>query len=90
MEVQLLMAWLQTYAPIAFRYFRELFKIKPADFMVGSWKLEMYGEVGIMHLIKHSLCSQPLKELSNPGASGSIFYVSSDDKFIIKTIQHKE
>ena len=37
-----------------------------------------------------SLCVNPLKELSNPGASGSIFYVSSDDKFIIKTIQHKE
>lgn len=32
----------------------------------------------------------PLKELSNPGASGSIFYVSFDDKFIIKTVQHKE
>lgn len=31
-----------------------------------------------------------LKELSNPGVSGSIFYVSSDDKFIIKTVQHKE
>jgi 1-phosphatidylinositol-4-phosphate 5-kinase len=37
-----------------------------------------------------SLCVNPLNELSNPGASGSIFYVSSDDKFIIKTVQHKE
>uniref|UniRef100_A0A914HUE0 PIPK domain-containing protein n=1 Tax=Globodera rostochiensis TaxID=31243 RepID=A0A914HUE0_GLORO len=61
----------KTYAPIAFRYFRELFNIKPADFL-------------------KSLCIQPLRELSNPGASGSIFYVSMDDKFIIKTIQHKE
>ncbi|KAI1712089.1 phosphatidylinositol-4-phosphate 5-Kinase domain-containing protein [Ditylenchus destructor] len=60
----------KTYAPIAFRYFRELFNIKPADFL--------------------SLCTEPLKELSNPGASGSIFYVSTDDKFIIKTVQHKE
>lgn len=24
----------KTYAPIAFRYFRELFNIKPADFLV--------------------------------------------------------
>jgi 1-phosphatidylinositol-4-phosphate 5-kinase len=41
----------KTYAPIAFRYFRELFNIKPADFL-------------------KSLCTEPLKELSNPGASG--------------------
>lgn len=37
-----------------------------------------------------SMCSQPLRELSNPGASGSIFYLTSDDEFIIKTVQHKE
>ena len=37
-----------------------------------------------------SLCDDPLKELSNPGASGSIFYVTSDDNFICKTVQHKE
>uniref|UniRef100_A0A2P2I218 Phosphatidylinositol 4-phosphate 5-kinase type-1 alpha-like n=1 Tax=Hirondellea gigas TaxID=1518452 RepID=A0A2P2I218_9CRUS len=37
-----------------------------------------------------SLCTEDLRELSNPGASGSIFYVSSDDEFIIKTVQHKE
>ena len=37
-----------------------------------------------------SLCNYALTELSNPGASGSIFYVSDDDEFIIKTVQHKE
>jgi len=31
-----------------------------------------------------------MRELSNPGASGSIFYLSSDDEFILKTVQHKE
>ncbi|CAI2318979.1 unnamed protein product [Caenorhabditis sp. 36 PRJEB53466] len=61
----------RTYAPIAFRYFRNLFHIKPADFL-------------------RSICTEPLKELSNAGASGSIFYVSQDDQFIIKTVQHKE
>lgn len=40
--------------------------------------------------LQYSLCNDPLIELSNPGASGSIFYVSSDDEFIIKTVQHKE
>ncbi|XP_033115508.1 phosphatidylinositol 4-phosphate 5-kinase type-1 alpha-like [Anneissia japonica] len=37
-----------------------------------------------------SMCNQALRELSNPGASGSLFYLSNDDEFIIKTIQHKE
>lgn len=36
------------------------------------------------------MCSQSLRELSNPGASGSIFYLTDDDEFIIKTVQHKE
>ncbi|XP_067839610.1 phosphatidylinositol-4-phosphate 5-kinase, type I, beta a isoform X1 [Heptranchias perlo] len=61
----------KTYAPLAFRYFRELFRIKPDDYL-------------------YSLCNEPLIELSNPGASGSLFYVTSDDEFIIKTVQHKE
>ena len=34
--------------------------------------------------------SEPMIELSNSGASGSIFYVTSDDNFICKTVQHKE
>ncbi|XP_072216377.1 phosphatidylinositol 4-phosphate 5-kinase type-1 beta isoform X2 [Excalfactoria chinensis] len=61
----------KTYAPVAFRYFRELFGIKPDDYL-------------------YSICSEPLIELSNPGASGSLFFVTSDDEFIIKTLQHKE
>ncbi|XP_075467396.1 phosphatidylinositol 4-phosphate 5-kinase type-1 gamma isoform X3 [Ascaphus truei] len=61
----------KTYAPVAFRYFRELFGIRPDDYL-------------------YSLCSEPLIELSNPGASGSLFYVTSDDEFIIKTVMHKE
>ncbi|XP_042559037.1 phosphatidylinositol 4-phosphate 5-kinase type-1 alpha-like [Clupea harengus] len=37
-----------------------------------------------------SLCSKALLEQSNSGASGSLFCLSSDDKFIIKTVQRKE
>ncbi|KAL3210190.1 hypothetical protein MRX96_037327 [Rhipicephalus microplus] len=37
-----------------------------------------------------ALCHEPLRELSNPGASGSAFYLTSNDEFIIKTVQHKE
>uniref|UniRef100_A0A672T189 Phosphatidylinositol-4-phosphate 5-kinase type 1 gamma n=1 Tax=Sinocyclocheilus grahami TaxID=75366 RepID=A0A672T189_SINGR len=61
----------KTYAPVAFRYFRELFGIRPDDYL-------------------YSLCNEPLIELSNPGASGSVFYVTKDDEFIIKTVLHKE
>lgn len=41
-------------------------------------------------LFQYSICSEPLIELSNPGASGSLFFLTSDDEFIIKTVQHKE
>ena len=61
----------RTYAALAFRRFRELFKIETDMYLA-------------------SLCSEPMIELSNAGASGSIFYVTSDDNFICKTVQHKE
>lgn len=32
----------------------------------------------------------PLRELTNPGASGSVFYLTHDDQYIIKTVQPKE
>ncbi len=37
-----------------------------------------------------AMCDRPLREISNPGASGSLFYLSVDDAFIIKTVQKKE
>merc|ERR1719431_714117 len=61
----------RTYAPVAFRYFRDLFGIPPDDFMV-------------------SICNETMVELSNPGASGSIFYLTRDDEFILKTVSMKE
>ncbi|PIO67852.1 1-phosphatidylinositol-4-phosphate 5-kinase [Teladorsagia circumcincta] len=49
---------------------------------LGHRRIDEQGE--------RSTCTEPLRELSNAGASGSIFYVSQDDQFIIKTVQHKE
>ncbi|CAF2614879.1 unnamed protein product [Rotaria sp. Silwood2] len=37
-----------------------------------------------------SLCAKDLRELPNPGASGSIFYLTADDTYIIKTVSKKE
>lgn len=31
-----------------------------------------------------------LRELSSPGKSGSIFYLSHDDRFVIKTLKKPE
>lgn len=39
---------------------------------------------------QYSICNEPLIEVPNPGASSSWFYLTSDDEFIIKTVQHKE
>ncbi|UJR15371.1 hypothetical protein I4U23_002319 [Adineta vaga] len=61
---------MRTYAPVAFRHFREKFNIKPADYL--------------------SSINRPFRELKNPGASGSLFYLTADDEFIIKTVQKKE
>lgn len=36
------------------------------------------------------MCDKPLRELSNPGASGSLFWLSHDDIFIVKTVQKGE
>ncbi|KAL3311757.1 hypothetical protein Ciccas_009658, partial [Cichlidogyrus casuarinus] len=61
----------KTYAPIAFRAFRNVFHIDMLNFL-------------------NSVCNCELKELSNPGASGSIFFMTEDDVYIIKTVQHRE
>ena len=52
----------------------------------------MFSHIQLCALLwfQYSLCNDPMIELSNSGASGSLFYVSSDDEYIIKTVQHKE
>ena len=37
-----------------------------------------------------SICLQPLKSLTNPGASGSLLFISEDDNYILKTVSEKE
>lgn len=34
--------------------------------------------------------SDTLREMSSPGKSGSIFYLTQDDRFIIKTVKKSE
>lgn len=43
-----------------------------------------------MICLQMALCHEPLVELANSGASGSLFYVTNDDEFVVKTVQHKE
>uniref|UniRef100_H3B3M4 Phosphatidylinositol-4-phosphate 5-kinase type 1 gamma n=1 Tax=Latimeria chalumnae TaxID=7897 RepID=H3B3M4_LATCH len=68
---------------------------KLQDFFFFFFKSLLHAEVIDLFKIRmeidfYSLCNEPLIELSNPGASGSLFYVTSDDEFIIKTVMHKE
>lgn len=38
-----------------------------------------------------SICGDDgLREISSPGKSGSIFYLSGDDRFVIKTLKRSE
>ena len=37
-----------------------------------------------------ALCTKPLKQVGNPGASGSLFFLSADDEYIIKTVSKHE
>jgi 1-phosphatidylinositol-4-phosphate 5-kinase len=38
-----------------------------------------------------SICgSDALRELSSPGKSGSVFFLSQDDRFMIKTLRKSE
>ena len=41
-------------------------------------------------MFQASLCGEHLIELSNPGASGSVFYRTQDDQFVIKTVSKRE
>lgn len=55
--------------------------------ILGDWvSLTLFSASSL----QYSLCNEPLIELSNPGASGSVFYLTKDDEFIIKTVMHKE
>ena len=66
----------------------------------SDFAFKSYSPVAFRHFRDHfdilpedfiaSVCYTPLKQLGNPGASGSVFYLTQDDKFIIKTVSYKE
>ncbi|XP_010544414.1 PREDICTED: phosphatidylinositol 4-phosphate 5-kinase 1-like [Tarenaya hassleriana] len=67
------------YCPVVFRHLRELFQVDPADYM-----LAICGNDALREL------SSPGKNLASPGKSGSVFYLTQDDRFIIKTVKKAE
>lgn len=66
----------------------------------NDFKLKVYAPYGFKYLRRkfnvnevdfiHALGETDLKEISNPGASGSIFYKTNNDKYILKTVQYQE
>lgn len=62
---------LHVFAPVAFRYFRELFGICTEDF-------------------RDSICGSRFHYVYSNSKSGSAFFATGDDHFILKTVQRKE
>ena len=56
----------------------EFLKLNSFDISHEDFDLQFFFQV--------SLCNEAMRELSNPGASGSIFYLTNDDEFILKTV----
>ncbi len=66
----------------------------------SDFKLKVYAPYGFKYLRRKcnldeidfmgSIGETELKEISNPGASGSVFYKTSNDKYILKTVQYQE
>lgn len=66
----------------------------------SDFKLKVYAPYGFKYLRRkfnvnevdfmHSIGETDLVEIGNPGASGSVFYKTSNDKYIIKTVQLQE
>lgn len=68
----------------------------------AEFKFKTYAPIAFRHfralfgiktddyLLSVGSTQNQLRELTNPGASGSVFYLTHDDQFIIKTVQPKE
>ena len=71
------------YAPTIFRLLRDIFTIQKSDY------LKSLGiELMVFNLIFGSLCT--LKQMSSSGSSGSIFFKSHDERFIVKSLPNHE
>lgn len=70
----------------------------PHDY--NDFKLKVYAPYGFRYLRRkfnvneldfmNAIGETDLIEVSNPGASGSVFYKTSNDKYILKTVQYQE
>ena len=64
-------------------------------FVVANWLIDFRNLREMFHIdaadYMMSICGDDsLKELSSPGKSGSIFYLSQDERFVIKTLRKAE
>ena len=63
----------------------------------GGLRHDGLSEASLYHVLERCTCEeelgcsfagdQALRELPSPGKSGSVFFLSADDKFIIKTMR---
>ena len=64
-------------------------------FVIANWLIDFRNLREMFHIdaadYMMSICGDDsLKELSSPGKSGSIFYLSQDERFVIKTLRKAE
>ncbi|GJT50559.1 phosphatidylinositol 4-phosphate 5-kinase 6-like protein [Tanacetum coccineum] len=57
---------------------------------IARWKLRNLFNVDPADYMLSICGSEALRELSSPGKSGSFFYMTNDDKYMIKTIKKSE
>ncbi|CAB1351068.1 unnamed protein product [Coregonus sp. 'balchen'] len=74
--------------PIFYSYTPVISKPKPVNYLARTGRI-LVRELAVLNT-QDTLCNEELIELSNSGSSGSQFYGSSDDQFLINTVQHNE
>jgi len=55
--------------------------------VVTCWLIRVFRHLRELFYMLAICGSDTLREMSSPGKSGSIFYLTQDDRFIIKTVK---
>jgi len=71
------------YAPMVFQRIRSSFGIQSEDYLRSVGPEQLLGNMVLGNL-------SSLSELSSEGKSGAFFYYTSDGKYMMKTVTHKE
>lgn len=57
---------------------------------LDCYQCQCHGFLSCRCISYHSALRRALREMASPGKSGSVFFLSGDDRFMIKTVSHEE